>query len=184
MKINIKSKNATRKTVNVSKLVAAKKVAKVEKRQAYKGFTGKAVLLVEGSKGCAFRLAEISKDGHAQLVQNNVGLRYSGVKVDLLDSEGKSRDKQTRLELGDYIASRGERVKVKALTLSQADKLASTKHVIERNGKEVKVRTYGSTDKHYLASIEQFKTGVQHFFQWETESLGAANKKHYGAMIK
>lgn len=186
MKIKRITRLATR---NLKAALAAKsakgqaKTAKAEKR-VYKGITGRAILLVTGAKGCAFRLAEIDKAGYGQLVQNNIGLKYDGAKVDLLDAEGKHRDKQTRLELGDYIASKGERVKIKVLSLAEAEKLAKSKHTVERNGKEVKIRTFGNVENHYVASIERFKTGIQHWFQWETESLGAKNRKHFAAMVQ
>lgn len=194
MKITIKSKKATSKlngnrTVNLKAAIAAKGKSSGKARKSkesavkrvYKGITGRCVLLVSGEKGEAFRLADVSADGYATLTQNNVGLKYAGAKVDLLD--GGKWDKQTRLEVGNYVASKGQRATVKALSLAQADKLASAKHKIERNGKEITLRTFGSTDKHYLASIETFKTGIRHFFQLETERIGKVNAKHYGALI-
>lgn len=183
MKINIKSKNATRRTIKLTSATNVKNKVKAEvKRAKYTGVIGRAVLLVSAAKGNAFRLADVSKEGFATLCQNNIGLKYDGAKIDLL-ADGSKRDKQTRLELGDYIAAKGERATVKVLTVAQAEKLASAKHKIERNGKEIILQTFGSTDKHYLASIEQFKTGTRHFFQLETERIGKVNAKHYGSLI-
>jgi hypothetical protein len=159
-----------------------KKVRKVEVRAKYTGLTGNVVLFIEGSKGNAFRLANVDNNGFAKLTQNNVGLRYDGANIDLLNI-GKM-DKQSKLELGNYIAGRGNSVSVKAITIAQAESMAKRKVTIERhNGKEATLRTLAKIDSQYVASIEKLKGG-NHYFQLETVKIKGVNEKHYGALAK
>jgi len=175
-----KAGKASGKGGKVGKTVAVKKAAKA----AYKGITGRAVLLLEGEKGNVFRLVNIDKNGTAQNVQDNRGLRFEGKSIDVTAENSEGWDKETRLHFGAYIASKGNRVTWKVLSLAQAEKLASKKVTFERNGHEITARYYGNADKHYLATIETFKkTGVRHYFQLETERL-KTNARHFGAIVK
>ncbi len=178
----IKNKNAA----TVNKSVKLSKVKKATSARVWKGLTGRAVLHLIGGKGEAFRAVDISKDGYVTRMQTNVGLwaDCSAIgNIDLLDESGKTRNGEQRLWLGDYIAQKGCRARVTVLSVSQADKLASHKTVIERGGKQITLRTHGDVENHYVASVEQFKTGVKHYFQLETARIGRVNAKHYGALI-
>jgi hypothetical protein len=146
---------------------------------------GNTVLLVEGAKGSAYRLAHSLGGGRFQLVQNNLGFPYRGAILDL--SKLNKMDKQTRLEVGSYIAGRGSLVKITPLSVKDAlsrakfDAEVLRKHAGPKKAHSVHIRAV-ALDTQYVASIETFATGKQHFFQTESKYIAGKNEKHYGAL--
>ena len=143
------------------------------------------VLHVVGSKGSAFRLATSQADGSYKLKQDCKGLTksYDGaiVSADALAS-GKL-DKQAKLELGTYIASKGTKVTFSVLSLAEARKLANKVVIVSRNGTDCSLLV-NKVDAQYCASIEMLKNGTEHFFQLETVRIKGRNERHYGALLK
>ena len=175
---SVQSANKAASSKGAGKGKAAKKAAIVEK------LIGERVALVTGAKGCAFRKGNLYSGGSFKLTQNNVGLKYDGAMV---AKDSKDWDKQTRLELGNYIGERGERVKLTFLTLDEARRKANRTVKFERNGHTCMARVYsvsGKLDVQYLASVEMLgKNKTEHFFQLETERITGRNDLHFGEII-
>lgn len=170
---------ATGASVILGNSAMSKKTVKVKSNAQDK----RVVLLVTGSKGNAFRVAERLDNGNYKLVQSNVGLSYDGAIVSAKAlAEGKL-DKQARLELGCYIAGKGSKASIKELSMDEARKLASKQATFVRNGKEIAVAV-ASLATQYTASVETLGNGVEHFFQLESVKLKGKNEKHFASLVK
>ena len=169
---------AKRNAKGATKLVA--KASKVVKA-AYKGLTGQVVLLVSGTKGEVYRLANVTKDGSAKLIQDiQKGLSYDGPTFNLMDAKIA---KETRLHLGTYVAGKGTPFKIEVLSVAAAIARAKTKVKVERHNDKEESMKVTRLDRQYAASVETTKRGVRLFGQWESVKLGDRNKAHYGALV-
>lgn len=169
VKLNGKSNKITRRN------------AKAAKREAYKGLTGDLILIVSGSKGELFRRATVSKDGFAKLTHcAHRGIKYDGKTVDLVNLG--DNDRETKRELGTYVAGRGSQAEVRAVSLSTARGLCKHKVSVERHNGKTATLHVTRKDAQYAGSREQFNNG-EGFGQWESKRL-AHNKSHFGAIVK
>lgn len=178
MKLNVKKTvKANSKKANVK--TTAKTAKAVKAKAVVAKLVGERIALVSGAKGQVFRKGNLFSDGSFKLTQNNIGIKYDGA---LVSAESKKWDKQTRLELGNYVCARGERAAIKYLTLDEARKLASKNVKFKRNGRDVSAKYCGKIEQQYIATIEKLKNG-EHFFQLETEKLDS-NAKHFGQILR
>lgn len=160
---------------------------KVKKSVKVKSTTANVVLKISGSKGSVYRLASVTEangEKSYKLVQNNVGLQYDGARFTLKEVAEKKVNKQTKLEMGAYVAGKGSSVTITEMTLEQARKEAVNEAIISRNGKDVKVLYAGKAELHYIPTLEKMTGGKEHWFQWETAKIKNRNEKHYGALVK
>ena len=170
------------KTVKSVKSVKATKAVKIKATPK-----GASVMVVSGSKGQVFRMVSpVDDNGKTayKLIQNNVGLRYDGPTVTTEDLKTQKLSKETRIELGAYVAAKGEVASLKVVSIEEARKMAGKVTKIMRNKAEITLMTAGKADKHYLASIEKLPNGTEHFFQMETSKLKGKNEAHYGALVR
>lgn len=163
--------------------VAVKQAATVTKVAEAK-LLGERIAIISGAKGSVARLVSAYDNGSFKVLRDNGNKAIDGA---MCAADSSKWDADARLQVGNYVCSRGRRAKVTLLTFEQANKQAKVAEFESRtNGAKFLTRYIGNASTQYVASLDSCVGGIWrkgHAFQVETEAHNLEAKKHFVSLV-